>query len=1248
MPGSKKTNSLVEIINKLKTAGAGKYDPLAASQGSTSLSASELGLLSQGYKAEGADLVFNSNEEKALKAAQEERTRQEVRAYQQQKFKEEQAILKAKNDNLKELKLQKDSLASRSVVAKKLADPNNYISVVPETSNPLQATASPLPFSGTGSLTMLKPEVAKEVEFLQKQENKELEPLLFQIETLKQESFEAAKRAKSTGALLEDYKKIEKYQDRMTFSAGKKTKFFKESTQGFKEAGIASGNIQGTFAASIVENVVGAFQGLALWGENLVSPLEKKLSKKEQQDYEGALSRVALVEKPFVEKQLEINRKLYENNLNLDRSKTGLIDDINLYASRTILEDAIDEGENLLADKGGADIFAHEMGEVLTGADILKNQWQFWFYDNLVKKEEEEGWDNLSEAEQNTLTLFKTAQDTQQLVSPLQSFGYRTVKGTMNSMAMIRDILLTEATGGVFGATSKMLNLESKIASRVLATTNSPVLSKALSKSIGLVPSTVAQTYLNPYSINARRDKGAEFTFDKNGNITDYLTREALYESKKEILDEEKHRLTYYKKELESFSNLSSEQKEQLNMIKARLGETSLEGIPSIEDELEQYKVDSAFTANIKGIGDTGIERVSELYTRDLFKGLGKATSWTVSKLPRGKGLITWSDDVMAKASNQYYGAQAKFHNTGIGRAYKNWQGVVGKLNVNDTKIVGSMFEEPVEEYVAALGHSLLDWDFTEFDHTLSTEGTQDILAQTALMQAMFGVAGNAQIHAKLKYNTLYKNRLSNMEKKLASMKADAEANPDDSNYKRGYENYLVEYNKVREKASLGILDPTGLVSRSGFSATRNYIDNRKEARKIVDMYRGASKDEDLNKAIDVASLSILGAAQKMEVIAELEGKGKKEEAELVRKSMFRDTIFKAFSTNTDNELEQGLKVAVNNKKLSQAKRMELQEVLATVTELRGIKENYSKQLQNDPDNLARALSLSADIISAKKEIARTKTNMLTLTSKAKEIVDAIVKSKGFSDVNFSMETLLDPNMEFADTNAEKRYEEFKEALWDFNDPVLKGYLNGLSLNNMLEQNISDSIITRQDLLNPSQEVANSREMLKEVSQAMKDLKENNSKALPLKNAKYNEQGELIISDKLVEELYDTLKDKWVGDVNQGKIGVTSFTKLKREALHIFKLAKHFEKSEMGMQNAIEAAQIEEEKSNEEEAKKIEITPEEIQELPLTHGEAVSQFEDIISELGYSSLPVGETPNVSFNLEDADTNDKTNIEAKKA
>lgn len=1098
--------------------------------------------LTQGMSAENVKEAVYSSEERHIDSAIKKQMQDEIAAYQRQEMLKAKKEIDLGTTKEKELKAKID--AEKTKLTAFRMNPTN---------------------KGTGlGSSLLNPEAQLLYDEMEKNVNNNLSPVIAEYEAAKKANQEKAKQFTTTQEYLKTTKRIQELEE--------KTTMFNSKNIASAAVGVSAGDpLLGQAKMYVMTTLGGAMQHIS----KSFSPTEENLAPEERKEYLTLKKAVKSINTPlvqeFVDKQKSfLEESRYQSRKNSSNMSTS--DKFLDHFSDLELERAIEGGEDYLQDKGGADIFLRELGRISVNdqsglfEDMQRNLiGDFVMKDNLFDKEKEVGFENLSPTEQIAFKKYEAAQHLNNEMADKHDYGYRTVKGTMGSLAFVRDMVLPSKFMSVGG---KLFGLE-----RAAVATNAALKAEALAgKTVGKVTEmgvkgaafgmeTAATTYLNPRNINENKDPmGLELVRDSKGNVVDALTRQDLYDSKKKSLEKERIRMIDAKRKLEAKSNLSEQDKNLLKTVKARLGEEEMEGMISIDDQLSNYEVSSDTAAHLKGIASTAVEKVSELYTKDLLKGVGKGVT---KFIPGGNKIASLS----AKSADYLEG---KFYSTGMGRAYKNWNDLVGKLTVGEAKIIGSVFEEIPEEYVAAVGNSLLDWDTKELEHTFSTQGTLDIVGQTVLMNAMMTAGQGGVTSSKLLYNKVYNNKIQALDKRLEDLKKISEANPEDKDTVKAVQDLEVEKAKLQKRSTITGLGITSRLTgdKTGFSSTKKYIDNRKEVRKTVEQLRGASTDEAVNTALDVSTLSVLTATQKDEEARTLRAQGKNKEAELVEKSMFRDIITKAFETNTQDELKHGLNKAMRAEGISVEKLEQLSQAKDTLEQLIEVQDKYK-----DNRNVNKAVQLTYETLSAKAEVKNVERDLALIQDSVKERIDALAKVKGLEDVDYSLDTLF--SKEFEDSKEQEKYNSLLEEIQNFPDDQVQSYMHGLDLKNDLEQHAAEALIAKNELLHPSLETRNGNKFLKEVSKAGKNLLDTQVNSLGIDGVEYDTEGKIIQSEALVEKLYDKLAENWIGESQEGKISRATFERLKRKAVGEHQRYNSFIEGMKKLQAATTAAEIE-------------------------------------------------------------------------
>lgn len=1019
---------------------------------------------------------------------------------------------------------------------------------------------------GTGlGASLLNPEAQLLYDEMEKNINQNLSPVIAEYEAAKKVNLEKAAQFASTQEFLKAKKRIKELEDKTTMFNEKNVAKAASSSRNLEDP------IYGTFNA---EGLINYFGGVSKNVSKSISPTQDNLAPEERKEYIALKNSVRSINTPLVQDFVNKQKEFLEGSRRESRknnSSMSFTDKVLDHYSGLELERAIEGGEDYLQNKGGADIFFRELGRISANdSSYLVEDMQrsllgdFWVKDNLFDKEKEVGFENLNLTEQLAFKKYGAAQHLNNEMADKHDYSYRTVQGTMASVGFVRDLWLPSkfmtVGGKLFGLERAAVATNAALKAEALAGKTAAKATEMGIKGAAFGIETAATTYLNPRNINQNKDPmGLELVYNSKGEVVDALTRQDLYDSKKKTLEKERVRYTDAKNKLESKSNLSEQDKFLLKNIKARLGEEEVEGMISIDDQLANYEVSSDTAAHLKGIASTAVEKVSEIYTKDLLKGIGKGVTKLV---PGGKRIASLS----AKGADYVEG---KFYNTGVGRAYKNWNDLVGKLTVNDSKIIGSVFEEIPEEYVAAVGNSLVNWNTKDLEQTFSTQGTLDIVGQTVLMNGMMATHQGVVTGSKLLYNKIYNNKIDALDRKIEDYKKYAKENPEDKDTVEAIKDLEKEKVQLQSRSTVTGLGITSRLTgdKTGFSATKNYIDNRKQVRGTVEQLRKASTDEKVNAALDVSTLSVLTAAQKDEEARTLRAQGKVKEAELVEKSMFRDIITKAFQTNTQDELKHGLAKAMRSEGITLEKLEQLTQAKETLEQLIEVQEKYKGN-----KNVDKAVHLTYETLSAKSEIKNVERDLGLIQSSVKEKIDALAKVTGFEGLDYSLDTLF--TKEFEDPKEQEKYNSFLERIQDFADEQVQSYLTGIDLKDALEQHAAQALVAKNELLHPSQETRNSDNFLKETIQAAKTLIDTQVNSLGLEGVEYDKEGKIIQSAELVAKVYDKVGETWIGETSEGKISKATFEKLKNKAIAEHQKYNSFLEGMKKLQAATEAADL--------------------------------------------------------------------------
>lgn len=1218
---SKKKATTVDILSQIKQVETPKYirsysAPVTGT--STEELTTSLGSTGLGAKTANSSMVtvVEANNQKALmdsinaaKKIQEEKEDVELLQAVKETQKEENKNLNALKKNLKD-----EEAKFKAEVDKIYSDLSNYDNVV----NPL-APVNPLQNAnlGTPKLQTLRQEAVQKLEALKSQYEQKIAPTKQQYTTLLEKATKTSLEGANTKSFQNTVKTIAELEKKYALIEKKSsigTRFQEQAKSSYDIAKKSTslfdkGMMYGSGGLYDIMGGISDFvKELSYNTVHAISPMEERMSEEDKKVYASAKETVKEVITPLAKVYVERNTKLSQDiEERMKDENLSTKDYWKLSSAKSKLNRSLELAEDFTEGRGlDAGVFYDEViGKNFIGADrngqgvILertKNALvEFWLEDEAnenynerllayarEKKKSPEAleeadykavYNTLSDVDKMMLVANFEAQVAQGQFANNMSFGYKTAVGTGHSVDFMKDMIGgTRLVKGGLGLAKKGVQLLSKTnntTNNVRRTYNAlskvsdnPLFLRNATKAVEgakdfsqFALESAAITYMNPRAINERLNVlGYQAIQDSEGNIDVILTREG---AKNHLINKTKEDIETYtqlEKQYQSIdtSALSEEDRNNLEFIRAKLGKTELEGVTTFEQDLDFYEnaLENRGVSHLKGIASTGVEKFSELYTGKSLKWLDKNV---VAKVPGANKLITSTKKLGDKID-------LKLSNTLVGRKYKDWQKLVGKIQIDGNNIIGSVPEEIVEEYVAAAGSGLIDWDFKELNEAFSTDFLADVSAQTLMMNATFGVAGAAKTNYQLAYNKLANYRLQQKEKEIERLQEYLKTETDQSllnETKVSLQTAIKDRDAIKENMSLGIgrIVPS-LGPKTAYSGTKNFIESKKQAREINQQLRKASTDKELNDIIDMASTNALTETDYQNKILKLKAQGKKEEAKLLERVMANNIIQNAFKTGTEKELRGALQKAIRSAKDVSAERVKsLMKMESLVSELAEFKE---KNQDNPGVNVAVSLMYSK--ASAREAIEDVNKRMAQISEKAEEefasYFDAYFQDAGVSKeeavLAFRTGEILNPSTNDSLKNtvlaniAEKILEQNSGAV------IAKGYLNGIQQNQNLRSDVANINIAINEAMYPPQESVNGRKLQERLSTAIQDLTRGIN-SLDLSNIQYDDKGNINIDENIMSQVLAKLKDEYVGEVSKGKVSDKYFNTFKNRQLDLFK-----------------------------------------------------------------------------------------------
>jgi hypothetical protein len=680
-----------------------------------------------------------------------------------------------------------------------------------------------------------------------------------------------------------------------------------------------------------------------------------------------------------------------------------------------------------------------------------------------------------------------------------------------------------------------------------------------------------AMNSINPSFVNENLSKGSYVDRDENGDIKSIYVQDKYYDLMKKMtfgydtpdgkhIDGEKDSYVKRAAVLRRTQNRTEEQEKELDLIEQKLGLRTSLSEKTFEEDLEMYKPMSKLGAYAKGFRQNFIETATEVYTGPLLGIAGKQ----LTKLPGvGKYAI--------KAGEKY----KKLGSTiATGKANViNSNKVLKYLDKNMTKINMPTFsgktitgnaEEFVEEWVGSATNSLIDGDPKEFmDTTFDAQSNTDIGLQTAFMNLGFGAVSVASTNAKLQANRIsaraltknverqnqlqkqYENSIEENKKEIANQK---EALKDDSltEEDKAVKTKLIEDLETQNVNSAGAISKIQKKAQAGkpyYQDLRDYTDARNQIREINNVLRTAHLDSDINKVMNLASMSSTDLQAQKDQIEILRKEGSDKAADLAEKILFNNVINTAIQTGTLKDLKGSLEAATAKGTLSTSTQESLLRAMKNVAHLEEVTEKY----QQHP-YLSKILGMESEAFNLSEEVETAKRNTANTSTKAVEAIQKMYPNREF-DIN----TIYD------DTDTTFSEAELKQMI-ESNDAI-GNHKTAYDIQNKFQEQLvkTDKVISV--FKNEAKQEVNKKNVNIDIRKQLADIQAAKDNGTDVNDAsmyvyentilenekiKFDDNGKLIVDKELIDYLFESNENNYVGDWRtSSKISKEAFDSLK-------------------------------------------------------------------------------------------------------
>ncbi len=664
-----------------------------------------------------------------------------------------------------------------------------------------------------------------------------------------------------------------------------------------------------------------------------------------------------------------------------------------------------------------------------------------------------------------------------------------------------------------------------------------------------------AMNMINPNFVNENLSKGSHIERDENGDIKNIYLQDKYYDFMKKMtygydtpdgqhIDGEKDSFVKRAEVLNRIKNRTTEQEEELDYIEQKLGKRTSLSQMTFEEDLEVYKPMSKLGAYAKGFRQNLIETGTEVYTGPLLGVVGKG----LTKLPGVGKYAIKAEKAYEKIGSNIATSKANVINSN--KVFKYIDKNMTKINMptfSGKTITGNM-EEFAEEWIGSAANSLIDLDPKEFmDTTFDAQANTDIGLQTAFMNLGFGATSVSLTNAKLVANRISAKSLTkNVEKQKQLQKQhenaieenkkeilnQREALKDDtlSEEDRAIKTKLIEdleTQNVNSRGAIASIKKKAQTGRAFYQDLRDYTDSRNEIRQINNALRTAHLDSDINKVMNLASMSSTDLEAQKQEIERLRKEGSDKAANLAEKILFNNVISTAIQTGTLKDLRGSLEAASAKGTLSPETQQTLLRASQNVAHLEEVTEKYEKH-----PYLNKILGMESEAFNLSEELETAKRNTTNVSIKAIEAIKQMHPNRDF-DIN----TIYD--------DVDKTFSEAELKQMIESNDAIQNHKTAYDLQNKFQEQLAKTNKVIGVFKNEAKHEVNKKNVNTDIRKQLADIQAAKDNGTDINDAsmyvyentileneriKFDDKGKLIIDKELIDYLFESNENNYIGD----------------------------------------------------------------------------------------------------------------------
>lgn len=329
----------------------------------------------------------------------------------------------------------------------------------------------------------------------------------------------------------------------------------------------------------------------------------------------------------------------------------------------------------------------------------------------------------------------------------------------------------------------------------------------------------------------------------------------------------------------------------------------------------------------------------------------------------------------------------------------------------------------------------------------------------------------------------------------------------------------------MNSKGALTSLKNKAQNTRPLYQDLREYTDARNNIRQVNNALRTAHLDSDINKVMNLASMSSTDLQAQKDIIETMKKEGA--DTTLAEKILFNNVVNTAIQTGTLKDLKSSLEAASAKSSLSPETQQSLLRATQNVAHLEEVSDKYQKH-----PYLNKILGMESEAFNLSEEVETAKRNTTNTSVKAIEAIKQMHPNKTF-DIN----TIYD--------DTDSTFTEAELVQMTESNDAIQNHKTAYDIQNKFQEQLSKTNKVIGIFKNEAKHEVNKKNVNIDVRKQLADIqaaKDNQTDindapmymytnmVVDTDNMQFDENGKLIVTKELIDYLLERNEENYVGD----------------------------------------------------------------------------------------------------------------------